>query len=318
VSDSDRTLRLAMLGMVPGNGHPYSWSAIINGCFSAEIIRRTPYPMIADYLGAQPLDQLGIPEARVTHIWCDRRADAEAVAQSSAIPHVADTPQQVIGHVDAVLIATDIGSEHVERARPFVEAGLPVFVDKPLADRVEHLRQFAQWHRAGRRILSTSGLRYAREYTDLAGRVGEIGELRWITMSMAKSWERYGIHAIESIARFAAPGGWEWVVNHGSPDRNIVQLHHGSGLDVSIAVITDLAGAFGHLTLYGSKGVLTARFGDTFYAFKTQLQAFVDYVRHGTSPVAFEETTELIKIVIAGVQSRDAGGRKVYLADIEV
>ena len=30
-SGQDQEIRLAMLGMVDGNGHPYSWSAIFNG-----------------------------------------------------------------------------------------------------------------------------------------------------------------------------------------------------------------------------------------------------------------------------------------------
>ena len=30
-----------------------------------------------------------------------------------------------VGKVDAVIIATDIGSEHVRRAKPFIEAGIP-------------------------------------------------------------------------------------------------------------------------------------------------------------------------------------------------
>jgi predicted dehydrogenase len=318
VNTADRTIRLAMLGMVLGNGHPYSWSAILNGRFREDVIRRSPYPMIADYLSAQPPENLGIAGATVTHIWCDRRADAEAVALSSGIPNVVDNSEHVIGDVDAVLIATDIGAEHVERARPFIEAGLPVFIDKPLTDRVDHLRQFVQWHREGRRILSTSGLRYAREFVDLRSRADAVGTLRWITMSMSKCWDRYGIHAIESVSRFAAPGGWEWVVNQGSPGTNVAQIHHRSGLEASIAVVSDLAGAFGHLTLHGTRGVLSARFSDTFIAFKAQLQAFVHYIRRGDSPVAFEDTVELIKIVIAGIRSREDGGRKVYLADIEV
>ena len=46
-------LRLAMLGMIPGNGHPYSWSAIVNG-FDPEAMAACPYPVIPRYLGAQP------------------------------------------------------------------------------------------------------------------------------------------------------------------------------------------------------------------------------------------------------------------------
>ena len=63
-------------------------------------------------------------------------------------------PEDVIGEVDAVIIATDKGYEHVERCRPFVEAGLPVFVDKPLADNEEDLRTFVRWVDECRPIMS--------------------------------------------------------------------------------------------------------------------------------------------------------------------
>ena len=39
-----------MLGMVEENGHPFSWSAIINGRFDPAIIRDAGYGMISDYL----------------------------------------------------------------------------------------------------------------------------------------------------------------------------------------------------------------------------------------------------------------------------
>ena len=53
VENPDR-IRLAMLGMVEGNGHPFSWSAIINGRYDAEAMARCGYPVIPQYLGAQP------------------------------------------------------------------------------------------------------------------------------------------------------------------------------------------------------------------------------------------------------------------------
>ena len=61
--------------MIEGNGHPYSWSAIINGYDSAEMAR-CPYPAIPAYLGKQALDTVRIPGARVTHVWTDDPADA--------------------------------------------------------------------------------------------------------------------------------------------------------------------------------------------------------------------------------------------------
>lgn len=127
-------IRLAMIGMVEGNGHPYSWSAIINGEYDKDAMAACGYPVIPEYLGAQAPEALGIAGARVTHVWCDDRADAEGVARAAGIEHVAACAEDVIGAVDAVIIATDIGGEHVERARPFIEAGVPVFIDKPLVD----------------------------------------------------------------------------------------------------------------------------------------------------------------------------------------
>lgn len=200
-------LRLAMLGMIPGNGHPYSWSAIVNG-YDPAPLAACPYPVIRQYLGAKPPATVGIAGARVTHLWTDDPAEAPGVAATALIPHVLARPEDAIGQVDAVLVATDDGFDHVRRARPFVEAGLPVFVDKPLALTIEDLRTFLAWEKAGARLLSSSGLRYAPELTPyLAGTTNPaLGELRWISGVSTKTWERYGIHLLEPIARVLGPG----------------------------------------------------------------------------------------------------------------
>src|SRR5437016_5042590 len=139
---SSYEIRIAMLGMVEGNGHPFSWSAIINGDYDPAAMAECGYPGIFQYLAAEPKENLGIRGARVTHVWCDNPKDAQAVSRASKVQHIVSDPREVIGKVDAVVIATDIGSEHLERARPFIERDIPMFIDKPMTDRVDHLRQF--------------------------------------------------------------------------------------------------------------------------------------------------------------------------------
>ena len=46
-------IRLAMLGMIEGNGHPYSWSAIVNG-YNPEEMAKCPFPVIPQYLAEVP------------------------------------------------------------------------------------------------------------------------------------------------------------------------------------------------------------------------------------------------------------------------
>lgn len=311
-----KPLRLAMLGMVDGNGHPYSWSAIINGRFDPAVMKDCGFPVIPQYLGAQPPENLGIASAKVTHVWCEDLERAKHIAKSTYIEHTPANPLEVIGQVDAVIIPTDKGEEHLERARPFIEAGLPVFIDKPLTTDAGHLKQFADWERAGKRILSTSCMRYAKEYADLKAKMSEVGKPRLITVTVPKSWERYGIHALEAVYGFVSPGGWEWVANTGDDTANIVHARHNSGVDVLIAAVDDLAGVFCPVSIYGTTNMIGTRFSDTFSSFKAQLVAYVNYLRTGKPPFAFEQTVEQMKIIIAGMISKRENGRRVHLSEI--
>ena len=129
----NKELRIGILGMTEGNGHPYSWSAMFNG-FDPVEMAKCPFPAIPGYLNKQPKETLGIPGAKITCICCTgyaERDEAERMAKASLIPEVLDDPTEMIGKVDAVIVATDDGNEHVDRCRPFVEAGIPMFIDKP-------------------------------------------------------------------------------------------------------------------------------------------------------------------------------------------
>ncbi|HRH98861.1 MAG TPA: oxidoreductase, partial [Prosthecobacter sp.] len=118
MSTEGKELRLAMLGMIEGNGHPYSWAAIVNG-FDPAAMAACPYPAILDYLGKQRVEDVRIPGARVTHIWTDDPADAPKVAAASLIENIVARPEDVIGQVDAVIVATDDGDDHIRRVQPF-------------------------------------------------------------------------------------------------------------------------------------------------------------------------------------------------------
>ena len=293
-------LRLAILGMVPGNGHPYSWSAIVNG-YDPEEMAKCPYALIPVYLGAQPLESVGIPGARVTHIWTDDPADASKVARASKIPHIAGRMEEVIGHVDGVVIATDDGTDHVRRARPFIEAGLPVFIDKPLATTREELAQFATWKKAGARILSSSGMRYAPEYQDILGK-----PWRWITTSTLKNWEAYGIHALEPVYRITGPGFTEVrCETHTGITQAILQHHCGTA--VTLAVVPEALGSFGVIHAYGKDENRAVQLKDTYAAFRGQMLAMIDWFRTGVDPYPFDETIEMMAVLIAGLESQATG-----------
>ena len=309
-----KEFKVAMLGMVDGNGHPYSWSAMFNG-YDKKAMEDCGFPVIPRYLEKQPPETFGIENARVTHIWTDNPEDAIKVAKASKIENIVSKPEDVIGEVDAVIIATDKGDEHIWRAEPFVNAGLPVFIDKPMADNVDDLKTIIKWVKDGAKIMSSSSLRYNKEYMPYFTSTYELGDLRYINMTMPKTWERYGIHALEPVFRITGPG-FLTVQNTGTgSDNNIVHLTHKRGIDVNIVNIYDM-GAI-DLRITGTADSVSVPFKDSYYSFKAQLDKFIAFAKRGERDYPFSETIELMEIIIAGIRSRNEGGRKVELSEIK-
>ena len=265
----------------------------------------------------QPKETFGIPGVKVTHVCFtgyEDREMAENCARASFIPNVVTNPEEMIGQVDAIICATDIGSEHVERCRPFIEAGLPIFIDKPLTDNEEDLRTIVKWYDDGAHIQSSSSMRYIKSYEPFYKNHYELGNIRYIVSPMAKYWETYGMHAIEAMHPLLGQG-FEWVENLGDHDRAMVHLHHKDGCDVSIPMGYGFAS--NGLTIMAQYGSCVLSDGDSYYAFKKQLDVFVHYLRTGEEEHPFSDTIEMAKILIAGLKSRDEGGRRVYLNEIK-
>jgi predicted dehydrogenase len=224
-------------------------------------------------------------------------------------------PEDVIGQVDAVIIATDDGDNHVHRAGPFIEEGLPVFIDKPLATNVENLRYFIQKESEGHFIMSSSGLRYAREFQELKAQLSSLGSIRWVSSFGIKKWETYGIHALESIYPLLGPGFEDIhmdTVEHGV----VASLRHKTGAVVTLPVFEDGAGSFGAVQVCGTKGQISVQMEDTYTAFRNQMISFIQSIREREEAIPFKETVELMLILIAGRMSMAEDGRSVGLEDL--
>ena len=314
----NKSLKIGILGYTEGNGHPYSWSAMFNG-YDREIMEREcPFPVIPGYLGKQPKESFGIAGAKITHIACTGYEGinrARHIAKASLIENVVERPEDMIGEVDAVICATDNGNEHVDRCRPFLDASIPMFIDKPLVNTAEDLRTFIGWRNEGKRFISSSSMRYAKEYEPYYATTYEMGKLMYICSPMSKRWEEYGIHAVEQM--FPILGrGFVSVQNTGKYEQAHVHLVHESGCNVDIPQGVGMAGA--GILMIGTQGSNYVQCKDSYYAFKKQLDLFVNWLRTGDEPVDFADTVEMMKIVIAGIRSREEGGRVVLLDEIKV
>ena len=304
-------LRLGVIGMSPGNAHPSSWSAIINGVFNGEAITKMGYPAVADYLEANR-PTLGLPGATVTHVWSQSREVSEMIASTGGIDHVADQASDMIGHVDAVLLTRDDPENHVAMAKPFIEAGLPIFIDKPLCTTKKELDYFASEIAKGKFIMSCSSMRYAGECMSVKSGLKALGKVELITGVGKKDWWKYGIHMLEGIVSVLNDPQPLGVRNIGSRDKNIVQIHYENDVQVMLHLFMDLVPTM-QLSFFGQEQWRTIEIKNSYAMFRDNIIEFIRSVREGKPRLEFSKTEQIIKVMMAADESLNAGGALIQL-----
>ena len=306
-------LRIGITGLSPGNGHPYSWSAIINGDYDERAMEKCGYAGIPVYLAANK-DTLGIDGARVTHVWTQERAISEHIATASLIETVVDRPEDMIGNIDALLLARDDPENHVEMARPFIDADVPVFVDKPLAITRSDLDWFKQAHQAGKFIMSCSSMRYASESRAVKTELAALGNLELATAVGKKDWIKYGVHMLEGLFALLDDPRAVSVKHAGKTDRDIVCIEFSGGLIATVHLFQDICPTF-QLSIFGQSGWRFIEYKNWYAMFRDNLIEFIRSVRQGTPRLAFEKTVNIMNALIGAQESLEREGVTILLED---
>ena len=305
-------LKLGVMGLSEGNGHPYSWSAIINGDYNDEVMAHCGYETIPAYLGANR-DTLGIDSAQVTHIWTQDRKLSEHVAAASLIDNVVDNAEDMIGQVDAVLLARDDPEQHVEMAKPFLDADVPLFIDKPLAISWEDLAYFDQQQAKGKFIMSASAMRYSAGIQAVRDQIPGLGSIELAVAVGNKYWRTYAIHYLEGM--FSLLGDPKIAsIQHVSLQggRDVAYLEFENGTLGVVGVFKTIAPG-GELNVYGSEGSLQVNHGGAYSCFRASLVEAIRSFHAGKPRLDFATTRNVISALIAGKESLENGGKKVTI-----
>ncbi len=193
-------IKIGVIGASEGNGHPYSWSAIFNG-YDEERMATCPYALIPDYLSQQKFPEDAIAGAKVVSVFTQDRALSEHIAAASKIDKVCASLEELIAGVDAVLLARDDAESHLTFAKPVLDAGLPIYIDKPLAFTVAQAKEILAHERYSNQIFTCSALSYSPEmyFSDTDREL--TGEIRYIDAIVPKYWQTYALHLIEPILK---------------------------------------------------------------------------------------------------------------------
>ena len=259
-----------------------------------------------------------LDSGRIVAIWGnpDDPGRIAGLAKNHRIDTTVTAPEEMIGTVDAVLVVDDTGggARHAELARPFLEEGLPVFVDKPMttayADAVA-LFDLAGAHNAP--LLSCSALRFAVEIEAARDTLAATGTLSSIVSVGPGDWFYYGVHAVELLGVVAGTGA-TWVHRHALPDKDITVIGYEDGPAAVVETLRDAAYVF-HLTAFGADCHTSVHVQDAMGFYTNTMRAFATMAETGVSPLRREQTLEVIAILEAGNRSAERG-TSVALSEI--
>lgn len=297
--------------MSPGNAHPSSWSAIINGTFNAQAITDLGYPAVAAYLQANKAT-LGLPNAKVTHVLTQDKELSAQIALTGGIENIVESAEEMIAAVDAVLLCRDDPENHREMAKPFIDAGIPLFIDKPLCDTQEDLDYFKAEVAKGKFIMSCSSMRYAGECMAAKSDLVNMGKIELITAVGKKDWTKYGMHMLEAIFSIMDDPKPLSVINVGREDAAIVKIDFEGGLQATIHLMMEISGTF-QLSIFGQQNWKLVDIKNSYAMFRDNIIEFIRSVEEDRPRLDFYKTEQIIKTLIAGNDSLKQGGKKIII-----
>lgn len=304
-------IKLGMIGFSKENGHPYSFSAIING-YNKESMAISDWPGIYSYLEKKDPSDFLLGMARVTHIWTQDINESRKIAACAMIDYICVNADEMIGQVDGVIIARDDYSNHYRMAKPFLQAGLKVFIDKPLSINLNELNFFKPYLFTGS-LMSCSGLRYCCELDEVRQALSSMkGSMKLIRGTVINSWEKYGIHmldAIFSVVPFEVIAVRSIPCNHFSAtlknkDHSIIQID----------ALGNETKTF-HLDFWGHKLRFSVEIEDNFTAFKRTLYHFIQMIQSGKPTISPQLTIDIMNVLIAANISIKEN-REVFLDEL--
>ncbi len=291
-----KKLKLGIIGMSDGNGHPYSWAAIING-YNMQYMRDCPFPSIPEYLSKEKFPENFLTQlAEVSHVWTQDKDLSGHIAKSSNITTVVSNAEDMIGQVDAILLARDDAHTHASMASPFLKAGIPVFIDKPFALTMKDAEQMLQLQQEDWHIFTCSSLRYAEEVLLTKEEKNRCGTIYLVEASVPKYWETYAIHLLEPILMNTPNRGELLEVK--SSVREEIQLSIVKWQNTSAYIKT--TGKYPSpllFTYYGENATVQKSFVNSFACFKASIQAFIEQVNNQMNVIDRKQTLELVQIL---------------------
>ena len=221
---------------------------------------------------------------------------------------------EMLGKVDAIMFCGNRYDLRVEQVRPFLDAGLPIYIDKPAVGTLKDVRCLEKYVRSGVRLLMGSSLPLCPELKEVWRRVSAGSPCGVIVVGWRSLFE-YGIHATDAALNLmqSCPQRVKWGA-FGPTECVWAELANGQDL----LLYTGLAHCQWQVTCMTAEGLYSTMLNlDAFRGSHYDLlaQTFVEMAETGRTHIPPRWHLEGIKLLIAAQRSREEG-RTVALDEL--
>jgi len=255
---------------------------------------------IVHHLNAHPISDA----ARIVALVGADDDHNHSLATAGGITQLVPTSTELIGSVDALIVTNRDGARHREHAVPFLEAGIPVWVDKPLAASTADARAILDAaNHTSTPVTSYSAVRWVADAETLAQGTKAVGDLQAVTVtgpadpgSEYSGIFFYGIHAAD-LAQRLAPGE-PGPVDTDQVGDTVVARYRSNGVLVTLQLVKPTATGrvpF-HAEIVGREGLVSHDVRLDAEYVVPGLKVFLDLLATGRAPL--DDATMLAPITV--------------------
>lgn len=257
-----------------------------------------------------------VPGVSVSMVWGETREFAENAAEKGGIPVIADTPSDMQGKVNAAIVDHRDARYHVKTALMFVEAGIPVFIDKPLSNDPEEAESFLSAARKqGVPVTSFSTVPLQKSFKAFLSKKDQIGRvMRGAVFGPCDMKSKYGgvifygIHQVElAMNAFGSDIVSVQTVKKGA--EGSTNLFYRSGLLVTLNLIGREWCSFG-VAAHGTEGTCSKEITSDKDMYLAGIRRFVRMFKTGKEPVSHDELLKTVKVLSALKRSVRSGKKE--------
>jgi predicted dehydrogenase len=230
---------------------------------------------------------------------------------------IVDSIPALLKKVDFVLLESNDGRMHLEQALPVIEAGKPMFIDKPMAASLADVIAIFDAAQARKvPVFSASSLRWIPGALELRsgaqGAVEGVDAFSWASLEPTHPdlyW--YGIHGVEILYTVMGTG-CRSVSRFQTEDTELCVGQWEGGRIGTVRGLRSSEHSYGG-TVFAEKKI---EYLPMVHSYDPLVKAIALFFATGQPPIPQDETIEIYAFMSAADRSKAHGGKPVLIADV--